>query len=112
MELLFSSVLYDRRDLSQFNQILVNETILVVEKYWMSCVLKILTIIYEFSTSPDGRFLVFLSARSAVDSGVHNATNSLHRIDWPIDGKPVQSSKIYDIVSSSYVASLILMYLV
>ncbi|KAK7345939.1 hypothetical protein VNO77_16555 [Canavalia gladiata] len=48
--------------------------------------------------SPDGKFLVFLSARSAVDSGVHNATNSLHRIDWPIDGNLYQSSKIYDII--------------
>ncbi|XP_027366055.1 acylamino-acid-releasing enzyme-like [Abrus precatorius] len=48
--------------------------------------------------SPDGKFLVFLSARSAVDSGVHNATNSLHRIDWPTDGKLYQSSKIYDII--------------
>ncbi|CAJ1966980.1 unnamed protein product [Sphenostylis stenocarpa] len=48
--------------------------------------------------SPDGKFLVFLSARSAVDSGVHNATNSLHRIDWPTDIKLFQSSKIYDII--------------
>ncbi|KAK7243157.1 hypothetical protein RIF29_37945 [Crotalaria pallida] len=48
--------------------------------------------------SPDGKFLVFLSARSAVDSGVHNATNSLHRIDWPTDGKLFQSAKIYDII--------------
>ncbi|MED6179584.1 hypothetical protein PIB30_002409 [Stylosanthes scabra] len=48
--------------------------------------------------SPDGKFLVFLSAKSAVDSGVHNATNSLHRIDWPTDGKLHQSAKIYDIV--------------
>ncbi|KAJ1431580.1 WD40/YVTN repeat-like-containing domain superfamily [Sesbania bispinosa] len=48
--------------------------------------------------SPNGKFLVFLSARSAVDSGVHNATNSLHRIDWPTDGKLYQSSKIYDII--------------
>ncbi|XLS75306.1 hypothetical protein HN51_032171, partial [Arachis hypogaea] len=37
--------------------------------------------------SPNGKFLVFLSAKSAVDLGVHNATNSLHRIDWPTDGK-------------------------
>ncbi|XP_020971434.1 cyclin-dependent kinase 1-like isoform X2 [Arachis ipaensis] len=36
---------------------------------------------------PNGKFLVFLSARSTVDSGVHDATNSLHRIDWPTDGK-------------------------
>lgn len=62
---------------------------------------KPLTIIHEFSTSPNGKFLVFLSAKSAVNSGVHNATNSLHRIDWPTDGKLYQSANIYDIVSSS-----------
>ncbi|KAI3979487.1 hypothetical protein MKX01_001679 [Papaver californicum] len=38
--------------------------------------------------SPDGKFLVFLSAKSAVDTGAHMATDSLHRIDWPTDGKP------------------------
>ncbi|KAL5066857.1 hypothetical protein RYX36_017744 [Vicia faba] len=48
--------------------------------------------------SPNGEFLVFLSAKSAVDSGVHNATNSLHRIDWPTDVKLCQSSKVYDII--------------
>ncbi|RDX75492.1 Acylamino-acid-releasing enzyme [Mucuna pruriens] len=63
-----------------------------------SCVPKTLTTIHEFSTSPDGKFLVFLSARSAVDSGVHNATNSLHRIDWPTDGKLFQSFEIYDVI--------------
>ncbi|KAK4258055.1 hypothetical protein QN277_007562 [Acacia crassicarpa] len=48
--------------------------------------------------SPDGKFIVFLSARSSVDSGVHLATNSLHRIDWPIDGKIDQFLKIFDII--------------
>lgn len=48
--------------------------------------------------SPNGKFLVFLSARSAVDSGVHNATNSLHRINWPTDEKLFQSVKTYDII--------------
>ncbi|KEH27833.1 acylamino-acid-releasing enzyme-like protein, putative [Medicago truncatula] len=48
--------------------------------------------------SPNGKFLVFLSAKSAVNSGVHNATNSLHRIDWPTDGKLYQSANIYDII--------------
>ncbi|KAI5397369.1 hypothetical protein KIW84_063255 [Lathyrus oleraceus] len=55
--------------------------------------------------SPNGEFLVFLSAKSAVDSGLHNATNSLHRIDWPTNGELYQSAKIYDIVRS--VAGLI-----
>ncbi|XP_071940515.1 acylamino-acid-releasing enzyme-like isoform X1 [Coffea arabica] len=48
--------------------------------------------------SPDGKYLVFLSARTAVDSGAHWATNSLHRIDWPADGKPGQSGKIVEVV--------------
>ncbi|KAK7279306.1 hypothetical protein RJT34_24354 [Clitoria ternatea] len=48
--------------------------------------------------SPDGKFLVFLSARSSVDSGAHSATNSLHRIDWPKDTKLYQSMKIHDVI--------------
>lgn len=70
---------------------------------YINCISVILTGVYEFDTSPDGKFIVFLSARSSVDSGVHLATNSLHRIDWPIDGKIDQFLKIFDIVSSSYV---------
>ncbi|KAJ6725940.1 SERINE PEPTIDASE S9 FAMILY MEMBER [Salix purpurea] len=53
--------------------------------------------------SPDGRFLVFLSRSCSVDSGAHSATDSFHRIDWPV--KPVNgqlsSSIIIDVVSSS-----------
>ncbi|GAB4851013.1 hypothetical protein Ancab_030309 [Ancistrocladus abbreviatus] len=48
--------------------------------------------------SPDGKFLVFLSAKASVDSGAHSATNSLHRLDWPSDGKPNLSMKINDVV--------------
>ncbi|KAL5066858.1 hypothetical protein RYX36_017745 [Vicia faba] len=48
--------------------------------------------------SPDGKFLVFLSARSSVDSGAHSATNSLHRIDWPKDLKFHQSAKVHDVI--------------
>ncbi|XP_016647658.1 PREDICTED: acylamino-acid-releasing enzyme-like isoform X2 [Prunus mume] len=50
--------------------------------------------------SPDGKFLLFLSARSAVDSGVHSATDSLHIIDWPMDGVLSSSTKIVDVVES------------
>ncbi|CAK9168519.1 unnamed protein product [Ilex paraguariensis] len=46
--------------------------------------------------SPDGKFLVFLSAKSSVDSGAHSATDSLHRIDWPTDGK--QCPEVVDVV--------------
>ncbi|KAK9287677.1 hypothetical protein L1049_016115 [Liquidambar formosana] len=48
--------------------------------------------------SPDGKFLVFLSAKSSVDSGAHSATDSLHRIDWPTDGKLCTSAQIVDVV--------------
>ncbi|WJX10671.1 acylaminoacyl-peptidase [Trifolium repens] len=48
--------------------------------------------------SPDGKFLVFLSARSSVDSGAHSATNSLHRIDWPKEVKFDQSAKVHDVI--------------
>ncbi|CAL8989795.1 unnamed protein product [Prunus brigantina] len=48
--------------------------------------------------SPDGKFLLFLSARSAVDSGVHSATDSLHIIDWPMDGVLSSSTKIVDVI--------------
>ncbi|XLR11225.1 hypothetical protein S83_039163 [Arachis hypogaea] len=48
--------------------------------------------------SPDGKFLVFLSARSSVDSGAHSATNSLHRLDWHTDMKQYKSAKVYDVI--------------
>lgn len=49
--------------------------------------------------SPDGKTLVFLSAKSAVDSGAHVATESLHKMDWPADSKPDPSSSIIDVVN-------------
>ncbi|XP_020204170.1 acylamino-acid-releasing enzyme isoform X2 [Cajanus cajan] len=48
--------------------------------------------------SPDGNFLVFVSARSSVDSGAHSATDSLHRIDWPKDTKLYQSANIHEVI--------------
>ncbi|KAL0414423.1 UNVERIFIED_CONTAM: Acylamino-acid-releasing enzyme [Sesamum radiatum] len=48
--------------------------------------------------SPDGKFLVFLSAKSSVDSGAHSATESLHKVEWPSDGKLDASLKIIDVV--------------
>ncbi|XP_003573923.1 acylamino-acid-releasing enzyme 1 isoform X1 [Brachypodium distachyon] len=48
--------------------------------------------------SPDGKFLVFISAKSAVDSGAHNATNSMHKVDWPADGKLEGSLSVADVV--------------
>ncbi|XWS39245.1 hypothetical protein CRYUN_Cryun18bG0034200 [Craigia yunnanensis] len=48
--------------------------------------------------SPDGKFLVFLSAKASVDSGAHSATDSLYRIDWPTDGKLCSSPKIIDVI--------------
>ena len=64
----------------------------------MNLISTIVIPIHEFSTSPDGKFLVFLSARSSVDSGTHSATNSLHRIDWPSDVELYRPAKIYDVV--------------
>ncbi|XP_002517031.2 acylamino-acid-releasing enzyme isoform X2 [Ricinus communis] len=46
--------------------------------------------------SPVGRLLVFLSAKSSVDSGAHMGTGSLHRIDWPVNGSSLP--KIVDVV--------------
>ncbi|KAJ1295586.1 hypothetical protein BS78_01G234800 [Paspalum vaginatum] len=48
--------------------------------------------------SPDGKYLVFISAKSAVDSGAHTATNSMHRIEWPTDGKLDESLAVADVV--------------
>ncbi|XP_024366929.1 acylamino-acid-releasing enzyme 1 isoform X1 [Physcomitrium patens] len=52
--------------------------------------------------SPDGKKLVFLSAEAAVKSGAHNATNSLHLIDWPTDliriGEKPQVKDIVNVV--------------
>lgn len=47
--------------------------------------------------TPDGKFLVFLSAKTCVDSGAHSATQSLHKIEWNNEGKPTPS-KIVDVV--------------
>ncbi|KAF6173421.1 hypothetical protein GIB67_027116 [Kingdonia uniflora] len=55
-------------------------------------------IIQKLILSPDGTLLVFLSAKSSVDTGAHSATDSLHRIYWPTDGKPCPSTKIIDVV--------------
>ncbi|KAF2313927.1 hypothetical protein GH714_020650 [Hevea brasiliensis] len=48
--------------------------------------------------SPDGRFLVFLSAKSSVDSGAHSATNSLHKIDWPVNEQLSLPAKVVDVI--------------
>ncbi|CAA0840700.1 acylaminoacyl-peptidase-related [Striga hermonthica] len=50
--------------------------------------------------SPDGKFLVFLSAKSSVDSWAHSATDSLHKIQWPSTGKlDARNLKVIDVVS-------------
>ncbi|XP_044953945.1 acylamino-acid-releasing enzyme 2-like isoform X1 [Hordeum vulgare subsp. vulgare] len=48
--------------------------------------------------SKDGKLLVFLSSKRAVDSGAHNATDSLHRINWPSDWKADQQLSATDVV--------------
>lgn len=41
---------------------------------------------------------MFLSAKTAVESGAHNATFSLHRVDWPSDGEPNSVLQFVDVV--------------
>ncbi|KAG5389212.1 hypothetical protein IGI04_030753 [Brassica rapa subsp. trilocularis] len=48
--------------------------------------------------SKDGKFLLFLSAKAAVDSGAHCSTESLHKISWPSDGKLPESTNIVDVI--------------
>ncbi|KAH0854372.1 hypothetical protein HID58_073723 [Brassica napus] len=48
--------------------------------------------------SKDGKFLLFLSAKTAVDSGAHWGTESLHKINWPSDGKLSESTDIVDLI--------------
>ncbi|KAL1192700.1 Acylamino-acid-releasing enzyme [Cardamine amara subsp. amara] len=48
--------------------------------------------------SKDGKFLMFLSSKSAVDSGAHRATESLHRIEWPSDGNLPETTNIVDVI--------------
>ncbi|KAL0716595.1 hypothetical protein Bca4012_065917 [Brassica carinata] len=48
--------------------------------------------------SKDGKFLLFLSAKGAVDSGAHCSTESLHKISWPSDGKLPESTNIVDVI--------------
>ncbi|KAK4783154.1 hypothetical protein SAY86_007528 [Trapa natans] len=48
--------------------------------------------------SPDRKYLLFLSCKTSVDSGAHSATNSLHRLDWPTNGKLDSSTAVYDVI--------------
>ncbi|XP_047093825.1 acylamino-acid-releasing enzyme 2-like [Lolium rigidum] len=48
--------------------------------------------------SKDGKLLVFLSSKCAVDSGAHNATDSLHKINWPSDWKTDEHLDMIDVV--------------
>ncbi|XP_056848052.1 acylamino-acid-releasing enzyme-like [Raphanus sativus] len=48
--------------------------------------------------SKDGKFLLFLSAKAAVDSGAHCSTESLHKISWPSDGKLPESTNVVDVI--------------
>ncbi|CAM0947847.1 unnamed protein product [Alopecurus aequalis] len=48
--------------------------------------------------SKDGKLLVFLSSKCAVDSGAHNATDSLHKINWPFDWKTDEHLDVVPVV--------------
>lgn len=56
------------------------------------------TLIVHIIFSPNGKYLLFLSCKSAVDSGAHSATNSLHRLDWLTNGKLNSSATVCDVV--------------
>uniref|UniRef100_M4F707 acylaminoacyl-peptidase n=1 Tax=Brassica campestris TaxID=3711 RepID=M4F707_BRACM len=53
---------------------------------------------YSPRFSKDGKFLVFLSAKTAADIGAHWVAESLHKIKWPSDGKLTESIDIVDVV--------------
>ncbi|XP_023642014.1 acylamino-acid-releasing enzyme isoform X1 [Capsella rubella] len=48
--------------------------------------------------SKDGKLLMFLSSKGAVDSGAHRATESLHRINWPSDGNFSETTNILNVI--------------
>lgn len=48
--------------------------------------------------SPNGELLVFLSANSAISSGAHCTTNSLHSLRWPSSGIIHSKLEIKDVV--------------
>ena len=47
-----------------------------------------------------------------MDSGAHSATDSLHKIDWPLDGVPCSSVEVVDVVGSSSIICLISAHLI
>lgn len=49
--------------------------------------------------SPNGDSLIFLSAQTAVTSGVHNGTNSLHILEWPAHESWSAGFKTKEVVS-------------
>lgn len=52
--------------------------------------------------SRDGKLLVFLSSKQAVDSGAHNATDSLHIINWPSEWKMDKQLDVNEMVCPSF----------
>ncbi|KAF5778995.1 putative acylaminoacyl-peptidase transcription factor WD40-like family [Helianthus annuus] len=47
--------------------------------------------------TPDGKFLVFFSAKTCIDTGAHCATQSIHKTVWNNEGEP-SPAKIVDVV--------------
>jgi acylaminoacyl-peptidase len=48
--------------------------------------------------SPDGHTLVFLSQQTAVDTGVHSATSSLHTLSWPHSSSSLSTIAVIDVI--------------
>lgn len=71
-----------------------------IEEFSLLNLTKSLSSAFFPQFSPDGKLLVFLSAKSSVDSGAHSSTNSLHRINWlTTHGKLSPSENIVDVIS-------------
>lgn len=51
--------------------------------------------------SRDGKLLAFLSAKRAVDSGAHNATDSLYKINWPSEWNMNEQLDVTEVVGPS-----------
>jgi len=57
-------------------------------------------------SSQDGKILLFLSAKQAVNSGAHNATDSLHKINWLSDWEMDKQLDVTEVVCPSVYLAL------
>lgn len=60
-------------------------------------------------SSRDGKILVFISAKQAVNSGAHNATDSLHKINWPSDWDMDKQVNVTEVVCPTVCLDLLML---